>query len=130
VDPSFSRLEDEDADAPKDKSMSLPGHKSDDGRRIEKFLDGMPISKEMASKLDMFKPAIIACVKGLLYVAPYYHKAFTYGYDLYRTLPMNVLQMIFGAALCFFGGTYVGMRSHGPATPLAAHRATYTPCHS
>ena len=42
-----------------------------------------------------------------MFVYPLYKKAITQGYALYQRLPHNVVVMVFGVALCFFGGTYV-----------------------
>jgi hypothetical protein len=42
-----------------------------------------------------------------MFVYPLYKKGITQGYALYQRLPHNVVVMVFGVALCFFGGTYV-----------------------
>lgn len=55
----------------------------------------------------MAKPAIVVVVKVVMFVAPYYKFALTWLWRLYHVLPLNVLNMVFGAGLCFFGGTYV-----------------------
>ena len=56
--------------------------------------------------LSNAEPFIKMAIK-FLTVAPIYKKFYTEAYKIYVQLPMNVLTMIFGAALCFFGGTYV-----------------------
>ena len=59
---------------------------------------------QMAEKA---KPVVVAMVKCFMVIVPLYKKAFDYGYKAYIAAPYNVIQMVFGAALCFFGGTYV-----------------------
>jgi len=46
------------------------------------------------------------CAKPLIFIMIAYFKVMKVVYRIYKLLPMNVLSMIFGAALCFFGGTY------------------------
>lgn len=54
--------------------------------------------------------ALAACLKyfviPLLYIAKIYFWLAKVVYKIYTVLPINILQMIFGAGLCFFGGTY------------------------
>lgn len=44
--------------------------------------------------------------KPLIIVIWIYAKIFKFFYKIYKMLPMNIVQMVFGAALCFFGGVY------------------------
>jgi len=44
--------------------------------------------------------------KPLMWICWVYVWIFKQLYRVYKVLPMNVLQMIFGVALCFFGGVY------------------------
>jgi len=46
------------------------------------------------------------CAKPLMFILIIYFKICKIGYKVYRMLPMNILSMVFGAALCFFGGVY------------------------
>ena len=85
----------------------MPVYTSSDNLRIAKFMSGVKVNPELAGCMQQMKPAVIVAVKAVMFVAPYYKKAFKEGYKVYQTLPHNVLMMIFGAALCFFGGTYV-----------------------
>ena len=57
--------------------------------------------------LSNAEPFIKMAIKFFLTVAPIYKKFYTEGDKIYAQLPANVLTMIFGVALCFFGGTYV-----------------------
>lgn len=44
--------------------------------------------------------------KPLIIVCWIYAKIFQFFYKIYKLLPMNIAQIVFGAALCFFGGVY------------------------
>ena len=90
---------------------SLPSSlKMDDKSRIGKFMKDhhIQVKPEMAECFNACKPALTAVIKGVRYVWPYYMKAYVKGYEIYKVLPHSIITMIFGAALCFFGGTYVG----------------------
>lgn len=81
--------------------------KSADNLRIAKFMKGVEVNPQLASCMQSSKPAVLMAVRGIMFVVPYYKMAFKEGYKIYVQLPHNVLLMVFGAALCFFGGTYV-----------------------
>ena len=60
-----------------------------------------------ASCLRAATPAVTILVLIITKVAPIYLWLFRKAYWVYTWAPKNLLTMIFGAALCFFGGTYV-----------------------
>ena len=60
----------------------------------------------MAQLLRALSPVVTVLVQILLLVAPVYMWLYGQVYRLYKLAPTNVLQMVFGAALCFFGGTF------------------------
>lgn len=79
--------------------------------RIAKFIadtGSKNLPPEAAGCLKSAEPAISGAIKLFIVVAPIYKKFYLKAYEIYKVLPKNVIQMIFGIALCFFGGTYVG----------------------
>eukprot|EP00325_Prymnesiales_sp_UTEX-LB-985_P035177 CAMPEP_0174719350 /NCGR_PEP_ID=MMETSP1094-20130205/30928_1 /TAXON_ID=156173 /ORGANISM="Chrysochromulina brevifilum, Strain UTEX LB 985" /LENGTH=373 /DNA_ID=CAMNT_0015919635 /DNA_START=34 /DNA_END=1155 /DNA_ORIENTATION=- len=52
------------------------------------------------------QPIATITIKGIMIVWPMYVWLYTKAYDIYLKLPKNAITMIFGAALCFFGGTF------------------------
>merc|ERR1719352_1127771 len=44
--------------------------------------------------------------KPLMYIMIVYFKLLKICYKVYKMLPLNCINMVFGGALCFFGGTY------------------------
>ena len=89
---------------PPPKSASF---KASDNSKISKFMTGMNVNPEMAQCLDQAKPLLVQVIKGIRWLWPYYKQAYLKGYEIYKQLPANAIQMVFGIALCFFGGTYV-----------------------
>ena len=90
----------------------MPSTKLPDGSRIEKYLDAIK------SKSDSFNPQLAGCIgaaqplivkvfQGLLFIAPWYKFAYGQVAHYLSYLPKHALYMVFGVALCFFGGTYV-----------------------
>ena len=75
--------------------------------RIKKFLGGVKVSPEMGACLDSARPILVQVIRGIRFVIPYYKKFYMQAYDIYKQLPHNAITMVFGVALCFFGGTYV-----------------------
>ena len=61
----------------------------------------------VGSCLHASGPVLAAVVRCVLFVAPAITLAYGYCYRLYLAAPKNVVAMCFGAALCFFGGTFV-----------------------
>ena len=79
----------------------------DDDARIKSFLGGVAVTPEMGACFEQVRPFLVQVIKGIRFVWPYYARLYTQGYEIYQKLPRNALYMVFGAALCFFGGTYV-----------------------
>lgn len=77
--------------------------------KISKFIAGLGtnVNPEVAGYCLQAQPAIKAVIKGILFVYPYYKAMYEKIYELYSKMPYNLTMMVFGVALCFFGGTYV-----------------------
>ena len=76
-------------------------------RWIKLMAEGAENFSPRAKKYVMMcKPAIEIGIKVLLVVMAVYLLIFSMGYKVFKLLPMNAIKMVFGAALCFFGGTY------------------------
>ena len=78
--------------------------------RIAKFLADSgekALPAEAGAFLKACEPVIAGLIKCFIVVAPLYKKAYIKAYEIYEKAPKNVIQMCFGVALCFFGGTYV-----------------------
>lgn len=93
----------------------LPSKKSQDNVRIAKFFDGISdkVNPELGNVIKAASPALVAVIRGFLFVWPYYKKGLLFCWRIYKMLPANAVQCVFGAALCFFGGTYVGTSARG-----------------
>jgi hypothetical protein len=65
------------------------------------------VNPKVAEFLRLASPVLTYVIMAVLYVAPLYAKVYKVMYRVYCMLPTNVLKMVFGATLCFFGGTYV-----------------------
>jgi len=76
-------------------------------RWIKLMAEGAENFSPRAKKCVMMcKPAIEIGIKVILVVMAIYLVIFSMGYKVFKLLPMNAIKMVFGAALCFFGGTY------------------------
>lgn len=94
---------------PLKKRMSQAG-------RMEKYIEGIAVAteqsekqgaKELAGCLRAAGPVISGFMRVMTVLVPIYVSLYTRLYKLYEKLPKNAMTMIFGAALCFFGGTFV-----------------------
>lgn len=63
-------------------------------------------SKSLAACIRATSPAATCIMQALLFILPLYTFIYRFCYRLYLQAPKNVLKMVFGAALCFFGGTF------------------------
>lgn len=97
------------SDAPAPPAMRLP-----DTARIERYLTAatdkaneLTGNENVKKCLDVTTPMAILCIKGIMFITPYYRWLAVVCYRIYKKLPMNMIQMVFGAALCFFGGVFV-----------------------
>ena len=84
-------------------------------RRMERYIEGLATSAEMTDKqgskevagcLRMAAPAISGLMRVAVLVAPFYMAMYKRLYQLYKLLPKHAASMVFGGALCFFGGTF------------------------
>lgn len=89
----------------------IPRHVSREENRMENYIDAVAATADQyapkcASCLRQFKPLVSAFVKVILFLIPIYKKIYVAVYDVLKLLPHNILLMVFGVALCFFGGVY------------------------
>lgn len=84
------------------------------GSKVEQALqaaaqaaDERDVNPAVGTCLRASTPFLEAFVKFLALVAPAFVVAYKYLKNVYSAAPKNVLAMAFGAALCFFGGTFV-----------------------
>lgn len=89
-----------------------PSNKIPDGERISKYLDAVQtksdaFSPQLAGCVGACKPAVVVAIQGIQFVAPWYLWLYSWIAHFGSRLPAPILKMVFGAALCFFGGTYV-----------------------
>jgi len=80
--------------------------------KISMFLDAATakagdINPGIANCMATAKPLIIWPIRVFMCLAPFYMWMLEWVVRIYRILPTNFIQMLFGLALCFFGGTYV-----------------------
>ena len=80
--------------------------------RIAKSLEAAAIAAEkdnpqLASCLRALGPCANIIVKGLLVIIPIYVYIYKWIVYLYYVLPKNAIKVVFGLALCFFGGPYL-----------------------
>ena len=80
--------------------------------RMQQYLEASALSAdtvnpEAGKYLRLATPVLTATVSALMYIAPFYMWLYSKAYQLYCVAPTNVLQLVFGAALCFYGGTFV-----------------------
>ena len=90
----------------------MPSTKLTDASRINKYIDAVQSQAEAfnpqaAGCIGACKPAVTAVIRGVQFVWPWYMWAYSWIYYYVSMAPRTVVQMIFGIALCFFGGTYV-----------------------
>eukprot|EP00928_Gymnodinium_smaydae_P065338 TRINITY_DN484_c0_g1_i2.p1 TRINITY_DN484_c0_g1~~TRINITY_DN484_c0_g1_i2.p1 ORF type:complete len:433 (+),score=86.71 TRINITY_DN484_c0_g1_i2:73-1371(+) len=91
------------------KRASLERSSVDD--RMDRYVDAAAAAADgyapkCAGCLRSFKPLVVCAVQFVMLVGPIYQKVYTKVYEVLSVLPRNILLMVFGAALCFFGGTY------------------------
>eukprot|EP00928_Gymnodinium_smaydae_P044389 TRINITY_DN29615_c0_g1_i1.p2 TRINITY_DN29615_c0_g1~~TRINITY_DN29615_c0_g1_i1.p2 ORF type:complete len:388 (-),score=102.35 TRINITY_DN29615_c0_g1_i1:229-1347(-) len=80
--------------------------------RMGDYIDAMAdkagsFSPKCAAFLHTFKPFVTCFMKFLSCVVPLYVKLYNLVYKVLSYLPHNVLMMLFGICLCFFGGVYI-----------------------
>jgi hypothetical protein len=98
---AYTELKDE-AEAKVEEAKALQAAYSD---------DKVPPLVKVTMTLNFLKGPIATLLgfiwKVLCCLLPLYQKLFALLYELYQWLPVRALQMVFGAVLCFFGGTYL-----------------------
>jgi len=94
---------------PDPERLPPPKQKKTESERIASFLTevGGNVNPQAGECLKKAEPAFVAVIQVITIVAPIYKQIYTKIYEVYVILPKNVIQMIFGLCLCFFGGTYV-----------------------
>jgi len=90
----------------------MPSKKIPDGARISKYLSAVQdksdaYSPQLAGCIGACKPAIVAVIQGIQFIAPWYMWLYGWIAHYLSLFPKTILYMVFGIALCFFGGTYV-----------------------
>ena len=94
------------------KDIAMPSTKMPDDKLIGRYLDGLTnqaetLNPKFGSCMAVAKPFIVLPVQLAMCVAPFYFWFLRWCVAIYEILPKNLLQALFGVALCFFGGTYV-----------------------
>lgn len=80
--------------------------------RINQSLEAAAIAAEkdnpgLAKCLRTMAPVFNCLIRLLLVIIPIYQYIFKWCIYFYHILPTNLLSIIFGLALCFFGGAYL-----------------------
>lgn len=99
-------------DAAANIAGAVPALRSNEDGRMAKYIDalaegGDTLHPKLGACIRAFQPIVGCLLTCLYYVVPLYVKLMRKCYEWYNILPLNVLQLIFGFGLCFFGGTYV-----------------------
>eukprot|EP00966_Prymnesium_polylepis_P120064 2774659-Prymnesium_polylepis.1 len=61
---------------------------------------------QLAQFLRTLSPVSTVVLQAVMAIAPIYAWLYGHAYALYKRAPTNIIQMVFGVALCFFGGTF------------------------
>ena len=90
----------------------MPPTKMPDTERIDRYLKAAAskageLNPQAAKYLEAAQPVILFLIQVVMFLAPWYKWAVMWCYKIYKVLPTNVLEMVFGGCLCFFGGTFV-----------------------
>eukprot|EP00440_Ansanella_granifera_P072303 gb/GFBE01078466.1/.p1 GENE.gb/GFBE01078466.1/~~gb/GFBE01078466.1/.p1 ORF type:complete len:382 (+),score=110.96 gb/GFBE01078466.1/:1-1146(+) len=87
------------------KDMSQEIGKTWESMRAESFVSNLNAEADTPAK-KCLRFTMVYLVKPLIIVVMIYVFIMRMLYKVYQVLPMNLLRMIFGVGLCFFGGTY------------------------
>lgn len=95
-------LKDMMADAP-------PSMKKQDTKKMEAYLDslGGPEAGGAGGAISALKPCLLMTISFFMACGPWMGFVWKWGSIIWKLLPKNMVTMIFGATLCYFGGTYV-----------------------
>eukprot|EP00746_Dinoflagellata_sp_MGD_P043823 gnl/MRDRNA2_/MRDRNA2_20666_c0_seq2.p1 gnl/MRDRNA2_/MRDRNA2_20666_c0~~gnl/MRDRNA2_/MRDRNA2_20666_c0_seq2.p1 ORF type:complete len:331 (+),score=69.82 gnl/MRDRNA2_/MRDRNA2_20666_c0_seq2:119-1111(+) len=74
--------------------------------RVKAFAASLADAKDDSPANEAFSIFLRYFARPFLIVCSLYVQLFKFLYGIYKMLPMNVVQMIFGAALCLFGGVF------------------------
>ena len=97
--------EDMIADAPP------PLTKLPDAKRMEAYIDELAQQAETMTPrapgiVNALKPCLLTTIRIGMALHPWFTFLMKYAFVLWELLPKNLLLMLFGAALCYFGGAY------------------------
>ena len=86
----------------------------DVSKRMAKYVDLLfdTLPENIQAKIPAavqphLKPGLLMAIKIMIATSGWFAFIFRWGYRIWTMLPKNFAQMIFGLALCYFGGTYV-----------------------
>ena len=99
-------LEDIQADLPPPISMD----KLPESKRMEKYIDDLAAAAEgqagTSAVAKALKPCLVTTIRLSLAIQPWLTFVTKWVGRVWDLLPKNLVSMLFGAALCYFGGTY------------------------
>jgi len=76
-------------------------------RYVDMLVDAIPEGRLPATVQENLKPGIILCIKISSALAGWIAFIIRWAMRIWDAMPKNVVQICFGAALCYFGGTFV-----------------------
>jgi len=81
------------------------------GTRVDQYIDAAASFSDgkvpkLAAALRAFKPIINMAIHILIFLLPIWKAIYMAVFKFLSMLPHNILMMVFGIALCFFGGVY------------------------
>lgn len=89
------------------KRKSAAGKVEDIMKGAADMADDKEINPAVGTCLRVSSPVVAVVVRAAVFVGPVVVSAYAFLFRLYEAAPKNVLKMLFGVALCFFGGTFV-----------------------
>lgn len=108
-DVKYEALESQDSGSvgnKKDISRAKTGEIESASQRAKDFAASLADSKADTPLKQAVSIFLKYVAKPLIIVFWIYAKILQFLYKIYKLLPLNLLQIVFGAALCFFGGVY------------------------
>ena len=83
---------------------------ADISKRMDKYIDmlieAIPEGKVPPAVQSQLKPAIVMTIKVISASSGWVSYIVRWGARIWNMLPWNITQMVFGVALCYFGGTF------------------------
>ena len=88
----------------------MPSTRLPDKEKITRYLDAVSarageLHPKLATCMTIVQPFIVLPIQLMSCCAPFYLWACKWAYVVYTWLPKQAAIMLFGFALCFFGGT-------------------------